>query len=501
MIDYGKIGRRIAEERKYIHKISQEKMAEELGMYQADISNMEKAKKSSGINDLSKLDMIADYLGIPLETLLFGREDKNMLKYEGSKMTLKQSSKKLTRSQKTILDKIAGHDTDELPIIKYECGPYLILTMMEKQEIFGNNSSFDENGNIINPEFGLHKPHTYVFFGGELIAAMSAALTNVMQHVYEPSLRKLQQLIQFDVLDVTDVWRTLNPYWALWNFSDDDDPEAESYRDKMFTRMDELRESGEERYIIYIESIFVREDCRRNGICRMYIDLLKKLSMEDPIIWMNMEPTAGGELDREYDYYPTYTIADIGQLNLNASIAEHLGFTVDPDTWHRQSEVIDAYGNTKIEPVLIRKCAYYLPARIREIIKQDGDLVALGRAKQKLIQAETDAINNSFISNGVDLRTGVSGPFKVIEWGETEDGITIYIYAAVSDETPDTYRFGVSKRSVIEHGLDHEDQVETFDFLDDALESKYFDQYFMLLNMLGAGNLDDDSEENIENEL
>ena len=66
MIDYEKIGRRIAEERKYIHKISQEKMAEELGMYQADISNMEKAKKSSGINDLSKLDMIADYLGIPL---------------------------------------------------------------------------------------------------------------------------------------------------------------------------------------------------------------------------------------------------------------------------------------------------------------------------------------------------------------------------------------------------------------------------------------------------
>ena len=50
MIDIEKIGKRIAEERKYIHKISQEKMAEDLGMYQSDISNMEKAKKGQRHN-------------------------------------------------------------------------------------------------------------------------------------------------------------------------------------------------------------------------------------------------------------------------------------------------------------------------------------------------------------------------------------------------------------------------------------------------------------------
>ncbi len=32
MIDFEKIGKRILEERKYLHKISQEKMAEDLGM-------------------------------------------------------------------------------------------------------------------------------------------------------------------------------------------------------------------------------------------------------------------------------------------------------------------------------------------------------------------------------------------------------------------------------------------------------------------------------------
>ena len=47
MINYEKIGQRIAEQRKYIRRLSQERLAEELGMYQADISNLEKAKKAA----------------------------------------------------------------------------------------------------------------------------------------------------------------------------------------------------------------------------------------------------------------------------------------------------------------------------------------------------------------------------------------------------------------------------------------------------------------------
>lgn len=45
MVDFDKIGRHIYEQRKYFRKLSQERKAEELGMYQADISNMEKVKK------------------------------------------------------------------------------------------------------------------------------------------------------------------------------------------------------------------------------------------------------------------------------------------------------------------------------------------------------------------------------------------------------------------------------------------------------------------------
>ena len=94
MVDYEAIGRRIAEQRKYFHKVSQEKMAEDLGMYQADISNLEKAKKGSGITDLSRLDLIAEYFDMPLESLLFGKKDGMMEKYYGDKLKLEFAGKR-----------------------------------------------------------------------------------------------------------------------------------------------------------------------------------------------------------------------------------------------------------------------------------------------------------------------------------------------------------------------------------------------------------------------
>ena len=63
------IGKRIRMLRKQKH-ISQERMAEDLGMYQADISNLERAVGGSGITDLFKLDAIAGYFGISLLELL-----------------------------------------------------------------------------------------------------------------------------------------------------------------------------------------------------------------------------------------------------------------------------------------------------------------------------------------------------------------------------------------------------------------------------------------------
>ncbi len=76
MLDYDMIASRIREQRKYIRKISQKKMAEDLNMYQPDLSNLENNKPGCGINDLAKLEVIAKYLNMPLRYLLFGNDEE-----------------------------------------------------------------------------------------------------------------------------------------------------------------------------------------------------------------------------------------------------------------------------------------------------------------------------------------------------------------------------------------------------------------------------------------
>lgn len=76
MLDYDLIASRIREQRKYKKKISQKKMAEDLLMYQPDLSALENNKPGCGIKDLAKLEMIAEYLGISLGDLLFGEENE-----------------------------------------------------------------------------------------------------------------------------------------------------------------------------------------------------------------------------------------------------------------------------------------------------------------------------------------------------------------------------------------------------------------------------------------
>ena len=385
MIDFDRIGRRIKEQRKYMLKISQEKMAEELGMYQADISNLEKAKAGSGIADLYKLDMIAEYLDIPLETLLFGREDKNMLKYHGDTMRLKQSIKKPIKAHEEILKKLTGQPSIGYPYT-FVCGPYTLFSMVERQMSFDQDSQY-VNGEL-QPSGSLPKLHTYIFLGENVIGVMTTDMTSVMNHVHQPTFERMLQTIPYYTLDVTDAWRTLNPYWALWLYSEEG-PESEAFKDKMFERMDQLRKLGEDRRILYIESVYVREDCRRNGIFRMYIDFLKML-FDGCIMWLNMEPTSGMELEEEYEMVPTYSVSELGQLSMNASIAEKVGFTVDPDTWHRQAETVAADGTVTTEVVLVRKCAYYLPQEIRDLLKSDGNLVEVGRAMQKIVQKKNE---------------------------------------------------------------------------------------------------------------
>lgn len=77
MLDYDVIASRIREQRKYVRRISQRQMAEDLNMYQPDLSDLENNKPGCGIKDLAKLEMIASYLNISLSYLLFGDGDED----------------------------------------------------------------------------------------------------------------------------------------------------------------------------------------------------------------------------------------------------------------------------------------------------------------------------------------------------------------------------------------------------------------------------------------
>lgn len=473
MIDFEQIGKRIQEERKYILKVSQETMAEALLMYQTDISNIERGKKGSGISDLNKLDDIAEYLGVPLETLLFGRRGKNMIAYHGADMLLRESKKKILKSQCTVLQKLTGQrEKEEFSPVTYECGPYTLYTLVETQISFGSKSKVNsETGEIDNPEFYLPKLHTYIFMQAELIGVMVCSLTSLMQHIHMPTLQKLQTFIPYDVLDVTDVLRTLNPYWALWNFTNEGEDKDRYFR-QMLERMDVLRETGEDKPILYIENVYIKEEYRRYGMFRLYIDLLKEM-YPNSVLWLNMEPTSGAELDHEYDCIPSYTVSELGQLNINAAIAERLGFKVDPDTWHRNAEVVDTKGNRTIETLLVRKCAYYMPQDIREVTKEDGDLVLKGRALQKLLQEGDDNQKQEIM----DLNRGLRGEDKVCELKVQPAGKGAY-YVAVITAPEGRKRYVISPYSVIKS--DKECFQEEYASLHEAEQSEYYEQIRMV---------------------
>ena len=481
MIDYEKIGRRIYEERKFLRHISQEKMAEDLGMYQPDISNLEKARKGSGITDLSKLEIIADYFDLPIENLLFGTSmEAHMVDYYGRKMEIKPYMGKKaakTKEQRKILTKLIGRDPEETHPACFECGPYTMYIVMETQHRIERADQITEDG-LVGTNMNV-KTHIYVFFNDSIIANLLASTFSVFQVVNWNEVRRLKEMIPEDVLDPTDVWRTLNPYGPLMIFAETEEEQAE-YEELIPKRMDALRPIWD-RLVMMIESIYVREDCRRHGVCRMMLDLIK-MNAKDPIMWLNMEPTTGDELDSEYGYFPDYTLADVGQISMNAAIAERLGFTIDPDTWHRQTEVAEPDGNTRIETVLVRKCAYYLPDYAKEILKDDGDLVALGRARQKVAQ---DADGDYPGKGTVDIFDGGTDGNRVMAVKESNERGVHFIFGYRPKDGRTWY--GVSVRNPVKAGPEIECS-ERYDSYEETQNSEYKGWFDVVMAFLEMSN-------------
>ena len=471
MIDFEKIGKRILEERKYLHRISQEKMAEDLGMYQADISNLEKAKNGSGITDLAKLDMIADYFDMPLETLLFGRRQDKMEKYYGNRMRLKESKKKMTKRHESILRKLMGLSQDVGvktamdAVDSFECGPYMIYVGNEHQNEFSAGSE---------EPFGIEKPHIYVIYQDEVIGSMTAAVTSIMEHVFRPIFEKLKYFIMPDIFDINDTLHLLNPYLLLQQYAMISE-EEELYRLMSAQRMKDLNDA--DAIIFYVENAYVREDCRRNGIFRMMIDVLKKLG-DSPLIWLSLEPTSGKELDSQYSYHAIYEASELGQINMNGSIAERLGFTIDMKTVDRQTERLEEDGTVVVETVPVRRTAYFLPKTIKNLLKDDKDALSQARARKQTFDIKDDQPEIVDIFQGAWKKYGYIMSVKVVFPDETA-----YAYARGMDWK--SRWLGVSKDNPAPTG-EFVDNMEKYDRLKDAENSRYYKGLKMAEQLLGA---------------
>ncbi len=483
MVDFEKIGKRIFEERKYLHRISQEKMAEDLGMYQADISNLEKAKNGSGISDLTKLDLIADYFGIPLETLIFGGKHNQIEKYSADKMQIKENTKKLPQKHEALLSGLMGVPLNEAEsklesVKKYVCGPYSIYVATEYQILF---SADGENGSGFPY---IAKEHIWLVCDDEAIGCLNSYITTVGQHISEQIFENLKLLITPDIFDLDECFSSLNPYVILNKSLSTDE-----FAQRMEDRMRELYDSDESRRILYIESAYVREDYRQNGLLRLMMNVTRQ-NNPNAIMWLSLEPTTGDELNSEYGYHATYTSSELGQISLNASIAERLGFTIDSATTRCHVKNLQEDGSVNTDMASVRRSAFFFPKKIRNIVNGEEQILTLARAIGRMVCTPEEKPAYIDVYQSAWKKLG----FVISIQLDYEDE-TVYAFARGMDWK--SRWLGVSKDNPGPEG-EFVETIEKYDRLIDAIGSKYYVGLMVAEQLLGATYFGTVAPENVQ---
>lgn len=372
MIDYKKIGRRIQEQRRYIKKVSQEQMAEDLMMYQADVSNLEKAKKGSGITNLDRLEIIADYFSISVQSLIFGLENE-MIPYFKRKSVIVREQKENESHIKVLSDLL---DTSVYHPIIYSSDAYktyIVEATIERADM--PQEMFDKEADVRIPSLSLPRYYFFTFYKDNLVAVMTVDNTDLYMNACPTYIEALQRTIYYKKIDVTDIVRRLNPYSPIISFLDDE--KVEEYLPKYQQRITDILSLGENNPVLYIEDVYVIEQARRKGIFTMLLDILN-LMFPEAILSLNMEPSKDGLLI-EGDGEDCLTPDDTITMKENSIIAQKTGFVVDTNAWGLMVKDTDG----KKKKMEVEKCAYFFPKKYHELMLKDGDLVRYGFSLQE----------------------------------------------------------------------------------------------------------------------
>ena len=348
MIDTQAIAQRIRDGRRHRRRVTQEAFALELGINQSAVSDLENGKKGSGIYDLNRLKLLAQGLNMDLRYLVFGMGDDGLPRFTALNRFEAISTRRITKAHREHLERLSGEiDWKKRLISAMEFSTYRMYVLENESE-----TSFQERLCV-------------VIFDDRIVATAKAKAFRV------EALNEVRQLFEDEsVYELIE--RRMNPFESLLTTADVET--IERYTLEAEERHEALSVVDDEEVVV-IEALFVEAKLREHGLSRLMINGLADSEMTS--VWLSLKPVT--ELIETIEGVPRHSPANLGQMTLNASIAERLGLTIES---MREPVEVNSKEETAVLPC--HAWAYRLSPALKAITNEDELVQELALTQARL---------------------------------------------------------------------------------------------------------------------
>ena len=348
MIDTQAIAQRIRDGRRHRRRVTQEAFALELGINQSAVSDLENGKKGSGIYDLNRLKLLAQGLNMDLRYLVFGMGDDGLPRFTALNRFEAISTRRITKAHREHLERLSGEiDWKKRLISAMEFSTYRMYVLENESE-----TSFQERLCV-------------VIFDDRIVATAKAKAFRV------EALNEVRRLFEDEsVYELIE--RRMNPFESLLTTADVET--IERYTLEAEERHEALSVVDDEEVVV-IEALFVEAKLREHGLSRLMINGLADSEMTS--VWLSLKPVT--ELIETIEGVPRHSPANLGQMTLNASIAERLGLTIES---MREPVEVNSKEETAVLPC--HAWAYRLSPALKAITNEDELVQELALTQARL---------------------------------------------------------------------------------------------------------------------
>ena len=348
MIDTQAIAQRIRDGRRHRRRVTQEAFALELGINQSAVSDLENGKKGSGIYDLNRLKLLAQGLNMDLRYLVFGMGDDGLPRFTALNRFEAISTRRITKAHREHLERLSGEiDWKKRLISAMEFSTYRMYVLENESE-----TSFQERLCV-------------VIFDDRIDATAKAKAFRV------EALNEVRRLFEDEsVYELIE--RRMNPFESLLTTADVET--IERYTLEAEERHEALSVVDDEEVVV-IEALFVEAKLREHGLSRLMINGLADSEMTS--VWLSLKPMT--ELIETIEGVPRHSPANLGQMTLNASIAERLGLTIES---MREPVEVNSKEETAVLPC--HAWAYRLSPALKAITNEDELVQELALTQARL---------------------------------------------------------------------------------------------------------------------